>query len=178
MNKINPGGWVAINCIPTAAHTILGAVAGKWLLSLPNNKTKIRYIIILGMLALLIGYGLDITGITPIIKRIATTSFTLVSGGYCLLALAFLYFWIDVLNHKRFLLFFAIVGMNSIFIYLFFEIVASRWLNEYINTIVNGIISPTGLSYTAIMIIASLTIFIFEWCLCLWLYRKKIFLKV
>ena len=68
--------------------------------------------------------------------------------------------------------------MNSIFIYLFFEIVVSRWLNEYINTIVNGVISPIGLSHSAIMIIASLTIFIFEWCLCYWLYRKKIFFKV
>jgi predicted acyltransferase len=178
MNKINPGGWVAINCIPTAAHTIWGAVAGKWLLTLPDNKSKMRSIIIFGVITLLIGYGLDISGITPIIKRIATTSFTLVAGGYCLLALAFLYYWIDVLHHKRFLLFFSIVGMNSIFIYLFFEIVAGRWLNEYINTIVNGVISPIGLSNSAIMIIASLTIFIFEWCLCFWLYRKKIFFKV
>ncbi|MGH2565878.1 MAG: acyltransferase family protein, partial [Ginsengibacter sp.] len=104
MNKINPGGWVAINCIPTAAHTIWGAVAGKWLLTLSDKKNKINYIIILGIVALLIGYSLDIAGMTPIIKRIATTSFTLVSGGYCLLALAFLYYWIDVLNHKRWLL--------------------------------------------------------------------------
>ena len=44
MNKINSGGWVAINCIPTAAHTIWGAVAGKWLLSLPNDKTKLARI--------------------------------------------------------------------------------------------------------------------------------------
>src|SRR6188474_2445945 len=29
MNKINKGGWVAINCIPTAVHTIAGALAGK-----------------------------------------------------------------------------------------------------------------------------------------------------
>ena len=178
MNKINPGGWVAINCIPTAAHTIWGAVAGKWLLTLPNNKSKIRHIIIFGILALLAGYGLDIAGITPIIKRIATTSFTLVSGGWCLLALAFLYFWIDVLKHKRFLLFFTIVGMNSIFIYLFFEIVVSRWLYDYINTIVTGVISPTGISHSAIMIIGALTIFMFEWFLCFWLYRKKIFFKV
>src|SRR5690606_23281751 len=33
MNKINRGGWVAINCIPTAVHTIAGALAGKLLLS-------------------------------------------------------------------------------------------------------------------------------------------------
>ncbi|RYF92281.1 MAG: DUF5009 domain-containing protein, partial [Chitinophagaceae bacterium] len=32
MNKINDGGWVAINCIPTAVHTVAGAVVGKWLL--------------------------------------------------------------------------------------------------------------------------------------------------
>ena len=178
MNKINPGGWVAINCIPTAAHTIWGAVAGKWLLTLPDNKSKIGHIIIFGILALLAGYGLDIAGITPIIKRIATTSFTLVSGGWCLLALAFLYFWIDVLKHKRFLHFFTIVGMNSIFIYLFFEIVVSRWLYDYINTIVTGVISPTGISHSAIMIIGALTIFMFEWFLCFWLYRKKIFFKV
>lgn len=178
MNKINPGGWVAINCIPTAAHTIWGAVAGKWLLTLPNNKSKIGYIILLGVLALFAGYELDTAGITPIIKRIATTSFTLVTGGWCLLAFAFLYFWIDVLKRKRFLRFFTIVGMNSIFIYLFFEIVVSRWLYNYINTIVIGVILPTGLSHAAIMIIAALTIFMFEWYLCFWLYRKKIFFKV
>jgi len=91
MNKINHGGWVAINCIPTAAHTIWGAVAGKWLLTKPDNKSKISLIIMLGILTLAAGYILDIAGITPIIKRIATTSFTLVTGGWCLLALAFLY---------------------------------------------------------------------------------------
>lgn len=178
MNKINPGGWVAINCIPTAAHTIWGAVAGKWLLSLPNDKTKIIRISILGVVALILGYGLNIAGITPIIKRIATTSFTLASGGWCLLGLAFLYAWIDVLQHKKFLNFFLIVGMNSIFIYVFFEIVVSRWLGEYINVIVNGLISPIGITQNPIMIIGSLVIFAVEWGLCYWLYKKKIFFKV
>jgi len=178
MNKINPDGWVAINCIPTAAHTIWGAVAGKWLLTLPDNKSKIVRIFIFGIIALVLGYSLDIAGITPIIKRIATTSFTLVSGGWCLLGLALLYGWIDVLQHKRFLRFFLIVGMNSIFIYVFFEIVVSRWLGNYINTIVNGLISPIGLTQNAINIIASLAIFAVEWGLCYWLYKKKIFFKI
>ncbi|BBE20215.1 N-acetylglucosamine related transporter, NagX [Aquipluma nitroreducens] len=178
MNKINSGGWVAINCIPTAAHTIWGLVAGKWLLTKPDNKSKIAPVIILGALALLVGYGLDIAGITPIIKKIATSSFTLVSGGYCLLALAFLYFWIDVMKHTRFLPFFTIVGMNSIFIYLFFEIVVNRWLSDYINTIVNGVISPIGISQAAIAIIGALAIFMVEWYLCFWLYKKKIFFKL
>jgi predicted acyltransferase len=177
MNKINPGGWVAINCIPTAAHTIWGAVAGKWLLTQSGNK-KIKPIIIFGVITLIAGYALDISGVTPIIKRIATSSFTLASGGWCLLALAFLYYWIDVRDHKKFLSFFTIVGMNSIFIYLFFEIVVHRWLFDYSNTIVKGVISQTGISEAAIMIISALVLFMLQWYLCYWLYKKKIFFKV
>lgn len=178
MNKINPGGWVAINCIPTAAHTIWGAVAGKWLLTLPDNKSKLTRIFTFAAVALILGFGLDLAGITPIIKRIATTSFTLASGGLCLLGLGFLFWWIDLLNHKKFLKFFLIVGMNSIFIYVFFEIVVSRWLGDYLDVIVNGIISPIGVSQDFINIVASIVIFVVEWGLCYWLYKKKIFFKV
>ncbi len=178
MNKINPGGWVAINCIPTAAHTIWGAVAGKWLLTLPDNKSKLTRIFTFAAVALILGFGLDWAGITPIIKRIATSSFTLASGGLCLLGLGFLFWWIDLLDHKKWLKFFLIVGMNSIFIYLFFEIVVSRWLGDYLDVIVNGVISPIGVSQNFINIVASLVIFAFEWGLCYWLYKKKIFFKL
>jgi predicted acyltransferase len=178
MNKINPGGWVAINCIPTAAHTIWGAVAGKWLLSKTSIRVKLSPVLLLGAVTLLAGYALNISGITPTIKRIATSSFTLVSGGWCLLALGFFYFWIDVLQHKKFLKFFVIVGMNSIFIYLFFEIVVSRWLYDYINIIVKGVISPTGIPQFPVLIMGSIVIFFVEWYLCYWLYKKKIFFKV
>ncbi len=177
MNKINPGGWVAINCIPTAAHTIWGAVAGKWLLARTGNN-RIKPIILFGIIILFAGYALDFSGVTPIIKRIATSSFTLVSGGWCLLSLAFLYYWIDVMDHKKFLSFFTIVGMNSIFIYLFFEIVVHRWLFDYSNTIVNGVIAPMGLSDAIILIISALVLFMVQWYLCYWLYKKKIFFKV
>ena len=40
MNKINPAGWVAINCISTSAHTIWGVLAGKLLLSNKTAKFK------------------------------------------------------------------------------------------------------------------------------------------
>ena len=42
MNKINKGGWVAINCIPTAAHTIWGALVGKLFLSSLTAREKIK----------------------------------------------------------------------------------------------------------------------------------------
>src|SRR5262245_13359271 len=116
MNKINHDGWVAINCIPTAVHTIAGALTGRLLLS--DSKNKLRPILIWAVIGLIAGYGLNYAHITPIIKRIATSSFTLASLCWCLLGIAFCYWWIDILDHRKYLKFWTIVGMNSLFIYL------------------------------------------------------------
>ncbi len=177
MNKINSGGWVAINCIPTAAHTIWGVLAGKLLLSDKPGKEKIKWLLIGGVAGLVIGFAMDAT-ITPIIKRIATSSFTLASGGWCLLGLALFYWWIDIKNHKRGLNFFVVVGMNSLFIYLFFEIVASRWFNEWAGAVTNGLMGIIHVPHGLMMIITSLAIFAFEWNLCKFLYKKGIFFKI
>lgn len=175
MNKINNGGWVAINCIPTAVHTIAGALAGKLLM---KGTNKIPQLIGWGIACALIGSGLDWSGITPIIKRIATSSFVLASLGYCLWFLALSYWWIDIRGHRKHLLFFTVVGMNSIFIYVFFEIVGSRWFNGYITDLSNGVTGRFIHSLTFQAIIAAICIFTLEWLLCYFLYRKKIFFKL
>jgi predicted acyltransferase len=176
MNKINKGGWVAINCIPTAVHTIGGALAGKLLLGFSTSKTRI--LLTWGLISLALGYCLDLAGITPIIKRIATPSFVLVSLGYSLLILTLFYWWIDLRNHRRRLEFFTIVGMNSIFIYLFFEIVGDRWFTGYITAIANGVMQPLHPPILLMGVVASLCVFGLEWGLCWFLYRKKIFFRV
>ena len=131
-----------------------------------------------GVICLIAGFGLDWAGITPIIKRIATSSFTLASLGWCLLGLSFCYWWIDILAHRKYLKFWTIVGMNSLFIYLFFEIVGSRWFNGYITAIATGLMSFINTPEMLSNIIASLCIFGLEWSLCYFLYRKKIFFKL
>jgi predicted acyltransferase len=177
MGKINSDGWVAINCIPTAAHTIWGVLAGKLILSEWDERKKIKYLIVAGIVCLMIGYGMNET-ITPIIKRISTSSFTIASGGWCLLMLAFFYWWIDVKKHQRYVSFFTIVGMNSIFIYLFFEIVGARWFNDYVGAITSGLLEMIQTSPSMILIVTSMVIFSLEWGMCWFLYQKKIFFKV
>jgi predicted acyltransferase len=196
MNKINPGGWVAINCIPTAVHTIAGVLAGKLLLgdtSTPKNAPtsapvpntlpptpaqKVQRLLLWAATTLALGYILDIAGLTPIIKRIATTSFVLVSLGYSLLVLALCYWWIDVRDHRRRLEFFTIVGMNSIFIYLFFEIVGDRWFTEYTGDVTNGLMQLAHIPVMVQGIVTSCCVFALEWGMCYFLYRKKIFFRV
>jgi len=174
MNKINKDGWVAINCIPTAVHTIAGALAGKLLLT---GKEKIKPMLIWAVICLVVGYSLDIAGITPIIKRIATSSFTLASLGWCLIGLVACYWWIDVLDHKKYLKFFIVISMNSIFIYLFFEILGG-WFNRYVGIATNGLMGFINTPENLKLIITSLCIFTLEWLLCYFLYRKKIFFKL
>src|SRR5665213_2345795 len=162
MNKVNDGGWVAINCISTSAHTIWGVLAGKILLSSKTSSDKMKYLLISSGILLLLGFGLDWTGITPIIKRIATSAFVLASGGYCVLFLAVCYWWIDIKKHQRHLLFFTIFGMNSIFIYLFFEIVGHNWFTGYILFINRGLFGFVNFPHVPTEIIGSLVVFALE----------------
>lgn len=178
MNRINSDGWVAINCIPTAAHTIWGAVAGKLLLSDLPYQLKIRNLLVAGVTGLIVGYSLDWLSVTPIIKRIATTSFTLASGGWCLLGLALFYWWIDIKQHTRGLEFFTIVGMNSIFIYLFFSIAGHYFFNGYIAALTSGLLSLTGIGGMVAAVSGALVIFALEWGLCYYLYQKRIFFRL
>lgn len=175
MHTINDGGWVAINCIPTAVHTIAGVLAGKLLIS---GNNKIRTLITWGLISLVAGYGMDLLHITPIIKRIATSSFTLASLGWCLFCLSACYWWIDLKDHRKNLKFFTIVGMNSLFIYLFFEIVGGHWFNNYIKIIATSVLSWVNAPETLSLILSSLCIFALEWGLCYFLYTKKIFFKL
>jgi predicted acyltransferase len=175
MGKINGDGWVAINCIPTSVHTIGGLLAGKVLI---EQGKPVKTLIAWGITTMALGYGLDWSGITPIIKRIATTSFTLSTLGWCLLALAAVYWWIDIRRHRKHLFFFTVVGMNSIFIYLFFEVVGHRWFNDYVGAVTKGLMSLAGIPKSAMSIITSLAIFGLEWGLCYFLYRKRIFFKL
>jgi predicted acyltransferase len=175
MHKINKSGWVAINCIPTAVHTIAGSLVGKLLLS---SKDKLKYLLLWALICLVVGYGMDGLGITPIIKRIATTSFTIVSLGWCLLFLSLSYWWIDMKDHRKHLTFFTIVGMNSLFIYLFFEIVGDRWFTAYIYNISNGVLSWVNAGELLKVLVGAVCVFGLEWLMCYFLYRKKIFFRL
>lgn len=179
MGKINDGGWVTINFIPTAAHTIWGVICGQILLSSRTEKDKLKSFVVGGIILLIVGYTLDLTNITPIIKRIATTSFTLVSGGYALLALALFYWYIDVRNnHKKWLRIFSIVGTNSIFIYLFSETVGNQWVRGFGMIFAKGIFGAVNISEEIILVLNSLLVLFIFWYITYFLDKHKIYFKI
>lgn len=178
MRKINRDGWVAINIIPTAAHTIWGAVAGKLIISNSSSANKIKSLIIAAAITLILGYSLEILNITPIIKRISTSSFVLTSGGWVLLMMAFLYWFTDVKQFNCYARIFTVIGMNSIFIYLFFETVGIQWVNQTIAVFVKGFTGFMRIDEGVQSVLSALVTLLVEWGLCYWLYKRKIFFKL
>jgi predicted acyltransferase len=178
MKKLNPDGWVAINFIPTAAHTIWGVLIGKTLIGGKTTRTKLLTLLIAGLSFLAIGYGLDALNIIPIIKRISTGSFVYVSGGWIILIFAFLYWFIDLKQNYKWAWITTVVGMNAIFIYLFFETVGVQWVNPTIGIFVKGFCGWIQLSGPVQNVTHSLVVLISEWYLCYWLFKKKIYFKL
>ncbi|MCY4780850.1 heparan-alpha-glucosaminide N-acetyltransferase domain-containing protein [Sphingobacterium sp. UT-1RO-CII-1] len=178
MGVINSGGWVAINIIPTAAHTIWGSLAGRLLIANKTQLKKIYYLALYGVVLLIAGYTLDLSNITPIIKRISTSSFVLVSGGYVLLIMAMLSYIVDVKKQSKYSWVLTVIGMNAIFIYLFFETVGKQWFNQTIEIFIAGGLSFVGISGLLSQLIVSITTLFALWYLCYWLYKRKIFFKI
>ncbi len=179
MGKINHGGgWVTINAIPTSAHTIWGVLAGKLLDSDKKQIEKVKILLFTGLGMLVIGYSMDWVGLTPIIKRICTSSFVITSGGWCLIALSIAYWIIDVKGVHQWIFVFAVVGMNPIFIYIFMETAGREWLVPFTSSFTNDIFSFIGFNTEIVHVFNALVVLGIAWYLCYWLYKKRIFIKI
>jgi predicted acyltransferase len=179
MGKVNNGYWVFINFIPTAAHTIWGVICGQVLLSNISTRKKIQWFLTWGCILLILGFGLDLLHITPIIKRIATSSFTLASGGIAILMLTLFYWAIDIRGYRRnWLRIFSVVGTNSIFIYLFAETVGNQWFTGFGQIFTEGILGPLGVPEPSIMVVNALFVLFIFWYITFFLDKHKVYFKV
>lgn len=169
--------WASLNAISTTAHTVWGVLCGTLLMSNKTANQKIKLMIFAGLSGLLIGYSLDILNITPIIKKIATSSFVFASGGWAILALCFSYWLIDV--KKLFSAgarIFIIVGMNCIFIYLFNHLGGAGIISEIFTPFTRALFSFGG--EKTVGILTSLFVWASLWYICYWLYKNKLFIKI
>lgn len=178
MGQISGGHWVAINALPTAAHTIWGVVAGQLLISNSETTDKLKKLLIYGGALVVIGYLMD-PFVTPIIKRIATSSFTIVSGGWCLLVLAASFYIFDVKKmYTKTGRFFAIVGMNPLFIYLFSEFGTVDWLHDFVNIFTTDILEIVAMPGAWINVVTASIVLGLMWYMTYYLYKRKIFIVI
>jgi predicted acyltransferase len=138
----------------------------------PMRKISVLALIGAGGVAL----GFALTVLSPMIKRICTSSFVVASGGFCLLVLAFSYWFIDVRRVRGWTTFFNIVGMNSLLIYLFTESGGTSWIIRLVKPFMMAISGWAG-SFPA-ELATSLAAWAVLWSMCYWLYARKIVIKI
>ncbi|MBI4910566.1 MAG: DUF5009 domain-containing protein [Acidobacteria bacterium] len=167
------GGYATINCISSAANTIFGVMAGFWLKSQTSSAAKIKRLLILGAVGIAAGLALD--PVIPLIKKTWTASFAIFSTGITLWALALFYWIYDVKQWRRWSMPMAVVGMNSIFIYLFHEILHTGMRNTGKAVFFKWAVDwwgAWGLALNECAVVA------FQIYICYWLYQRRIFFKI
>jgi len=165
-----PEGWgTALSTIPTVSTTILGLLIGELLMSKRSKESKVKMMGAAGLSCLALGYALS--PVVPIVMKMWTTSYGLVTAGWaCLMFLVF-YWLIDVRGYRRFSVAFVAIGANAIFIYMFASLVPlGRWVGIFTKAM-------AGSSARVEPLTRAVCVLAIEWLILFWMCRKKLFIK-
>jgi predicted acyltransferase len=172
----DPEGF--LSTIPAIATCLLGIFAG-FLVRNPGieEQRKVLYLLGAGVAAAALGWLWNFQ--FPVIKKIWTSSYVLVAGGYSAILLAAFYQIVDVWQKRTWCQPFVWIGMNSITIYLAsniiggFSKVALRLAGGDVKSFFDGHLAK-GFGEMVITIVGLLLAFWFVH----FLYKRKIFLRL
>jgi heparan-alpha-glucosaminide N-acetyltransferase len=166
------GGYQTLNFVPSLATMILGLMTGNLLRGGRSPSQKLRDMLIAAAFCLALGFIAGQT-VCPVVKRIWTPSWVLWSAGWVFLMLAFFYFVIDVKGRQKWALPLTVVGMNSILIYLGYQL-SSGWIKDtLVKHLGHDLFSGP---YQAMAERGGVLLVL--WLVCAWLYRQRVFLKI
>jgi heparan-alpha-glucosaminide N-acetyltransferase len=172
----NSGGWSTLSFIPTLATMMLGLWCGAWLKSARTMADKLKGLIVAGIGLALAGLVLQWLHICPIVKRIWTSSYTLYSGGLVILMLAAFYAAVEIRGWKRWSFPLLVIGANSIAVYVMSwtmeEWVRDAWL-RHLGAAPFAIVGPPFEP-----VLKGLAVLIVFWSILLWMYRRRIFVRI
>ncbi len=191
----NEGGYQTLNFVPSLATMILGLMAGEMLRTPKNKWRKLAWLLTAAALCLTLGW-LAGQFVCPIVKRIWTPSWVLYSAGWTFLMLAGFFWLIDIQGWRRWALALIVVGMNSIAMYCMAQLMKG-WIRSslqihlgplalpsltYIVKPVlawgNVAVDPLWLNNTFGPITQSAAVLLVLWLICLWMYRRGIFVRI
>jgi len=172
----NGGGYATLSFIPTLGTMILGLLAGGILRSDRAPGARVRWLTLAGLGGVASGWLLGALSLCPVVKRIWTPSFTLWSGGVCLLLLAGAYALVDVYGHRRWAFPLVVIGMNSIAAYCIYELTA-RFIAASLRThLGDATFRVAGDPY--LPFVQGLAVVLVMWLILFWMYRRRIFLRI
>ena len=163
-------GWgTVLSTIPTISTTLLGLLIGELLITPSSKQSKAKLIAGIGVGCIAVGFA--ISPVVPIVMKMWTTSYGLVSAGWACLMFLLFYWLVDIRGYRRWAFFLTVIGMNAIFIYMFSSLIH---LDPIVDVFTQGIaraLPNSGLLFQQIAILAV------EWLILFWMYKRKIFLR-
>ena len=175
-----------LSTLPAIGTVIIGYLVGGLIQSAENYKIAVQKMIIAGFALTAIGW---IWGLVfPINKSLWTSSYVLYTGGIAMILLAIFLWIIDVKKKQKWAFPFVVFGSNSIFVF----VLSGLWVKTYFRIkhlgsdgeiknayhyIYSEWFEPAfgAMNGSLFFAIAHITVF---WLILLWMYKRKIFIKV
>ena len=171
----NSGGYLTLSFIPTLGTMILGLAAGRWLRA-SAPRIPMKHLLAAGGLGVASGLALHFAGICPIVKRIWTPSWTLFSGGLCFLYLAVFCWLIEVKRYRKWAFPLVVIGMNSIAAYVIAETLRGFVQDSLRIHLGRALFQIFGSGVEAA--VRGAMVLVIYWLVLLWMYRRKLFLRI
>jgi len=171
----NGGGYLTLSFIPTLGTMILGLIAGRWLRE-ESPTIPLRRFVTTGGILIALGLALHFSGICPVVKRIWTPAWTLFSGGVCFLFLSAFCWVIEVKGIKRWSFPLVVIGMNSIAAYLIAHLCEQFVSSSLLINLSAKPFEVLGAGLQPLLLGAAMLLI--YWLMLLWMYQRKIFLRI
>lgn len=161
-----------LGTIPAIVTAMLGMFTGRYVKESTDSGERKTVKMLAAAVALAVA-AIIWSNWFPIVKKLWTSTFVLACGAWSIGLFALFYYIIDVKEWRKGILFFQVVGMNSITIYMAQKIIGFWPVTDYFFKGVSGIL-PGSCSRLAL----DVGYFAVCWLFLYFLYRKKCFLKV
>jgi predicted acyltransferase len=155
---------------------MLGLWAGEWLQSPRTGERKFKGLLAASVVLAASGLALDALGICPIVKRVWTPAYTLYSGGLVVAILAALYGVIEITGWRRWAFPLLVIGANSMAVYVM------SWTME--GFVRDALVRHLGRAPFAVLgapfepVLRGAAVLGVFWLVLLWLYRRRIFIRI
>lgn len=159
-------------CLSATGVTLIGTIAGSILRDKKlSDWKKTGYMAGAGVS--LIVFAVILSTFYPIIKACWTSTFNILTGGIGFILLALFYLVIDHWGFRKWAFYFRIIGMNSIFVYLFTRIIDVGSVARFFTGWIANSFGESG--QELFFAISSLAV---VWLLLYYMYKKEIFIRV
>jgi predicted acyltransferase len=147
-------------------------LTGELLASRHSGGHKLKVLLLAGLAGYVLGMALDVS-VCPIVKRIWTPSWVVYSTGWTCWLMAAFYGLIDVAGRRRWAFPLVVVGVNSIAMYVMAQLMQPFIASSLRTHLPAGTFDgPNGTLLRGLLTLLVL------WSICLWMYRRRIFIKI